>query len=107
MPLKRGHRLTSVPDFPEGVAGRLRAVSISTAEEFVSQSIGDPEPMRKFLGLDARRFSDVVGLAESVIDPETVDEIRSFEPPERSYGALNPHSAEYDSARLGHDRSVG
>jgi hypothetical protein len=107
MALKRGHRLSGVPSFPSVIAGRLASVSISTAEEFVSQTIGDPEPIRQFLGLDAHRFSDVVELAESVLDPETVEEMHSFRPKERSYGALNPHGAEYDSAATGPRHSAG
>lgn len=91
--LKQGHRLSDIQCFPPVIAGQLASLSISTAEEFVSQSIGGWEPLRRYLGLDARRFADVVKLAESVLEPETVEEMRSFRPKERSYGALNPHSA--------------
>jgi hypothetical protein len=73
----------------------------------VSQSIGDPEPMRLFLGLDDSRFSDVLELAESVLDPETLEEMRSYRPVPRSYGARNPHSAEYDSVTSSSRRSTG
>lgn len=107
MALKRGHRLSCVPNFPSAVADQLAALSISTVEEFVSQSIGDPEPLRRFLRLDARRFSDVVELAESVLDPETVEEMQAFRPPERAYGALSPHSPEFEAAITGsHRRTV-
>lgn len=94
MAVKRGHRLSDVPGFPPVIAERLAALSISTAEEFVSQTIGDPEGLRTFLGVDDRRFSDVVELAELVVGPEAVEEMRAFRPQERSYGALNPHRYE-------------
>lgn len=99
--MKQGHRLSNVPHFPSAIASRLASLSISTAEEFVSQSIGDPEPMQRFLGLDDCAFSDVIELAESSLDPQTLEDIRSFRPKRRSYGAWNPHSAEFDSESRG------
>jgi hypothetical protein len=96
MNVKRGPRLSDVSGFPPVIAERLAALSISTAEEFVSQTISDPEGLRTFVGLDDRRFSDVVELAESVLGPEVVAELRAFQPTEHSYGALNPHPHKED-----------
>lgn len=99
MSLKGGHRLRQLSDIPDDVVDRLSELSITTAEEFVSQSLADPKELRAFLDLEPVPFHSLVDSAAAVIDQPLLDEIKSYSPKVRAYGARSPYSPDFEQLR--------
>jgi DNA-binding transcriptional regulator YdaS (Cro superfamily) len=67
---KRGVALTSIPDFPADVAGRLAGLWITTAQELVSAArLGGPSGLATALGISEDEVNRLVNLATAALPP--------------------------------------
>lgn len=92
--IKRGLRLSEVPDLSPDVVDRLAKLSISTSEEFLSQYVSDREAVVKYLGRTPEEVKLMVDRVSRYLDPKVLKEIYSSSRVARPLGARRPHSKE-------------
>jgi hypothetical protein len=95
--MKRGHRLSTIEDFPSDIAAHLATFSIATAEEFLAQAHTEREALREALDVSSTDFDRAVSIATTAAGEEYVDSLKALDSaPEYGYGALSPTSPEFN-----------
>ena len=77
------------------MVSRLKALSISTIEEFVSLYFHDPVELSKYLEIRHKRLKTIVGSATKYLEPETLRELRS-KTARHPTGARSPFGEEFE-----------
>jgi len=102
--MKKGHRLSTIPEIPGDVASELAKYSIARAEEFLAQvETGEPE-LRSALNVAPGDFDDAVSVAQQSAGPEYDAALKQIrEAPDYSLGALSPTSDEFNGFLRGQE----
>lgn len=104
MGVKKGHPLREIEELPQAVVEQLHGLSISTAEEFISQEATSPEGLASYLDVSLPQLEELVEFAENYVEADFVETVRQHEPERRALGARSPYSDEFLKLRAGRHR---
>ncbi len=94
--VKGGYPLRDIAGLPIELVEKLEALSISTAEEFISHSMSDLEGLSLYLERNPQEVKETADKVSEYLDPAVRDEFYSFVPKDRPLGARSPYAKEYE-----------